>query len=205
MTHTHERMLARFIKQIDEDDDTPSLIMMIAADASHLQACRFIVEPAAEAILVPSATLDRICHDHGWQLRALREKLTPAAKALDILSPTDPKADFYRVLGIHKKAGLQEIKRAFRRQALKIHPDTATQLSANNQHFRDLNDAYRTLRNPVLRQYYDTARQKKTRWHESPTWFFPADRRSSIYLCYLGGLLVVFILLLLLMDIIVPN
>jgi hypothetical protein len=40
---------SRFIRQVGERNDTPSLIMLIAADADYLKLCRSIVDPAAES------------------------------------------------------------------------------------------------------------------------------------------------------------
>ena len=192
----HEQLLARFIGRIDEHQDTPSLIMIIAADANYLQACRSIVDPTDRSVCIPPSTLQRICRHHGWRLDDLREKLAPAAKALGILPPGKAATDYYRVLGIRENATAYEIMQAFRNRAFHVHPDTASDPSDGKQRFQDLMDAYHTLRDPDLRYCYDASRQRRRRWLESPARMVSAGGRESIYLWYLGGLMIIFIILL---------
>lgn len=191
----HEQLLARFIRRIAVIQDTPDLIMIIAADADHLWACRSIVDPDAGAKGLPVTTIQRVCFRHGWELGDLREKLKPAAMALGILPATTPN-DHYRVLGVRDKATPQEITQAFRSQAFHIHPDTSTRPPKNNPSFQDLMDAYDTLRNPVRKKFYDTRRRPQ--WREYPNRFLGADNRASVYGWYLGGLMIIFSLLLVL-------
>ena len=61
------------------------------------------------------------------------------------------KLDYYEVLGIDKNASADEIKKAFRRQAVKHHPDQG----GDETKFKQLNEAYEVLSNPEKKQRYD--------------------------------------------------
>src|SRR6266852_8573265 len=65
--------------------------------------------------------------------------------------------DFYEVLGVARTASVDEIKSAYRKAALKWHPDRNPQ----NKHeaevkFRESTEAYSALSDPQKRQVYDT-------------------------------------------------
>ena len=198
-----ERLLIRFIQQVGGRSDTPSLIVTIAADTNYLWLCRAIVDPAAASDPEFAKTLKSVCRDHGLSLRHLKEKLIPAARALGLMPPSNTSADYYRLLGVRSQANAQEIKKAFHRKAVEVHPDTNANLTGSSRRFVELNDAYRTLRDPVLRRHYDVNRQHLFRWRERPGLFLPADSRPTIFLWYLSGLLIIFTILLLVLDIIV--
>ncbi len=197
-----KQLLTDFIRQVGERSDTPSLIMLIAADTDYLRFCRSIVAPSNEPGAQLSESLFSFCRDNGMNPNRLKEKLTPAARALGILPSTGAAVDYYRLLGVRSKADAQEIKKAFRRKAGKVHPDANANLTGSSREFVELNDAYRTLSDPVLRHHYDINRQHLPRWHERPKWPFSEDERSTILAWYLGGLIFIFLLLLLFLDMI---
>lgn len=62
--------------------------------------------------------------------------------------------DFYEVLGISKNASETEIKAAYRKQALKWHPDRNKSAEATEK-FKEINHAYEVLVDPQKRQMYD--------------------------------------------------
>lgn len=64
--------------------------------------------------------------------------------------------DPYVALGVEPDAPPGEIRRAYRRQAKKLHPD-ANRSSDSTREFQRLNEAYRLLRNPRLRLAYDAS------------------------------------------------
>ena len=198
-----KQLLTHFIRHVGQRSDTPSLIMLIAADAGYLRLCRSIVEPGAEPDSQLTDSMISCCRDNGTTPSRLKEKLAPAARALGIVQSSDAPIDYYRLLGVRSQADSQEIKKAFRRKAGRVHPDANANLKGSSRQFVELNDAYRTLRDPVLRQHYDISRQHRSRWRERPAWSFPADDRPAILAWYLGGLIFIFILLLLFLDMIV--
>lgn len=65
--------------------------------------------------------------------------------------------DFYSILGVSKNATAEELKKAYRQQALKWHPDrhTGEEKKKAEQQFKQINQAYEVLRDPQKRQMYD--------------------------------------------------
>lgn len=62
------------------------------------------------------------------------------------------KRDYYEVLGVAKGASDDEIKKAFRRMAVKLHPDKE---GGDEVKFKELNEAYEVLKDSSKRQRYD--------------------------------------------------
>ncbi|MBN9757761.1 Chaperone protein DnaJ [Pseudonocardia sp. Ae706_Ps2] len=67
-----------------------------------------------------------------------------------------PGPDLYAVLGVDPNADQTQIRRAYRRQALALHPDRNPEPDATAR-FRAVADAYAILADPVRRDAYDTA------------------------------------------------
>ena len=63
--------------------------------------------------------------------------------------------DYYKILGIDKKASDAEIKKAFRTLAKKYHPDLHQGDKANEEKFKEINEAYEVLSDKEKRQKYD--------------------------------------------------
>jgi molecular chaperone DnaJ len=65
--------------------------------------------------------------------------------------------DFYEVLGVSRTTGVDEIKSAYRKAALKWHPDRNPQNKQEAEvKFREATEAYSVLSDPQKRQVYDT-------------------------------------------------
>lgn len=64
------------------------------------------------------------------------------------------KRDFYEVLGVKKSATANEIKSAYRKMALKYHPDKNKAADAETK-FKEINEAYQVLSDTKKRQTYD--------------------------------------------------
>lgn len=62
------------------------------------------------------------------------------------------KRDYYEVLGVGKNASADEIKKAFRKAAVKYHPDKD---GGDEVKFKEVNEAYEVLKDQQKRQRYD--------------------------------------------------
>ncbi|HMH69959.1 MAG TPA: molecular chaperone DnaJ [Candidatus Saccharimonadales bacterium] len=62
------------------------------------------------------------------------------------------KRDYYEVLGVSKSASADEIKKAFRKGAVKHHPDKE---GGDETKFKEINEAYEVLKDQQKRQRYD--------------------------------------------------
>ncbi|HEU5121263.1 MAG TPA: molecular chaperone DnaJ [Candidatus Saccharimonadales bacterium] len=62
------------------------------------------------------------------------------------------KRDYYEILGVDKNASADEIKKAFRKAAVKYHPDKE---GGDETKFKEINEAYEVLKDQQKRQRYD--------------------------------------------------
>ncbi len=65
------------------------------------------------------------------------------------------KADFYDLLGVSRGAGADEIKKAYRKLAMKYHPDRNPGDRGAEHKFKEINEAYDVLRDEQKRAAYD--------------------------------------------------
>jgi len=63
--------------------------------------------------------------------------------------------DYYGILGVDRKAGKDEIKKAFRKLARKYHPDVNGGDKAAAEKFQEINEAHEVLSDPDKRRKYD--------------------------------------------------
>ncbi len=81
--------------------------------------------------------------------------------------------DFYKTLWVDKGASEAEIKKAYRKQAMKYHPDKNKGDKTAEAKFKEVNEAYQTLSDAGKRQNYDTfgstwARRNPFGWGWNP-------------------------------------
>lgn len=77
----------------------------------------------------------------------------------DILSDFDKQysthSNYYNVLGLNMESSKEDVKRAYRRLAIEMHPDTATESKYGVDDFFRINQAYETLSDDEKRKEYD--------------------------------------------------
>ncbi|WP_297739710.1 molecular chaperone DnaJ [uncultured Tessaracoccus sp.] len=63
--------------------------------------------------------------------------------------------DYYGILGVSRDASAEEIKKAYRRKAMKVHPDVAPDDAEAADKFKELSEAYEVLSDPNKRSIFD--------------------------------------------------
>jgi curved DNA-binding protein len=92
--------------------------------------------------------------------------------------------DYYKILGVERNAGEDEIKKAYRKLARKYHPDVSKETDAKEK-FQEVSEAYETLRDKEKRAAYDSLgsgfRQGQD-FRPPPDWYdrFGADRGEDL-------------------------
>jgi curved DNA-binding protein len=64
--------------------------------------------------------------------------------------------DYYNILGVNKNASNEELKRAYRKLAMKYHPDRNPNRKEAEERFKEINEAYAVLSDKEKRKQYDT-------------------------------------------------
>ncbi len=74
--------------------------------------------------------------------------------------------DYYKVLGIERNAGKDDIKRAYRKLSLKTHPDRNPGNAKAEEQFKEINEAYQVLSDPEKRARYDQLGASYSQWQQ---------------------------------------
>jgi DnaJ-domain-containing protein 1 len=172
-----QRLLTRFILKLRFLPDTPALIQFVADDEDYLLLCSLIVNDSNDHSpeLQP---LKDICRKQKFDFHVLKEKLTPVAQAFGLV---EDESDYYELLGVPRDADPREIKKAFRKKVIEVHPDTGDQISDSGREFISLQTAYQILADPSLRRQYDENLDNVNRWKEKAnhTQGLPGFRRFN--------------------------
>ena len=67
-----------------------------------------------------------------------------------------PETDYYKMLGVKRNASDENIKKAYRKLAMKHHPDHAKGDKTAEEKFKKISEAYAVLSDKEKRQQYDT-------------------------------------------------
>ena len=91
-------------------------------------------------------------------------------------------SDYYTVLGIERSASLDEIKKAYRKMALKYHPDRNKDPDATDK-FKEIGEAYEVLSNPEKKEIYDKYGKEglENQGH------MPSGNAADIFNMFFGG------------------
>lgn len=72
--------------------------------------------------------------------------------------------DYYKILGVERSADADEIKKAYRKLAMKYHPDRNQGNKQSEDRFKEINEAYEVLSDPQKRSRYDRLGDSYSTW-----------------------------------------
>ncbi len=72
--------------------------------------------------------------------------------------------DYYKILGVDRKAGEDDIRKAYRDLAKKYHPDLNPNNKQAEERFKEINEAYQVLSDPKKREVYDRVGSDYSNW-----------------------------------------
>ena len=74
--------------------------------------------------------------------------------------------DYYKVLGVDRKASQDEIKKTYRKLAMKYHPDKNPDNQQAEEKFKEVNEAHQVLSDPEKRARYDQLGSSYSQWQQ---------------------------------------
>ena len=84
------------------------------------------------------------------------------------------KQDYYEILGVSKTAEEREIKKAYKRLAMKFHPDRNPGDPEAEKKFKEISEAYEVLSDDKKRQTYDRYGKEGVHGFQPPPGIIPS-------------------------------
>src|SRR6478609_10424489 len=97
-------------------------------------------------------------------------------------------SDFYQTLGVQRGADDEEIKKAYRKQAMTYHPDRNNGAKEAEEKFKAITEAYDVLRDPNKRALYDRYGEAGLRGGAGGFHHVDLSEALNIFMRDLGGL-----------------
>lgn len=72
--------------------------------------------------------------------------------------------DYYKILGVDRKASEEDIRKAYRNLAKQYHPDYNPENKGAEERFKEINEAYEVLSDPKKRAHYDRLGSDYSQW-----------------------------------------
>ena len=94
--------------------------------------------------------------------------------------------DYYKILELDKSASQNDIKKAYRKLALKYHPDKNPNDKEAEKKFKDISEAYEVLGDPEKRKKYDNLGPNWKQYQQAQDQGFAGGNRQQYY-TYTGG------------------
>ena len=92
--------------------------------------------------------------------------------------------DYYKILGVERKASEEDIRKAYRKLAMQYHPDRNPNDKQAEERFKEINEAYQVLSDPKKRAHYDRLGSDYSTWQRRGT---PGDFDWGRYGGFPGG------------------
>ncbi len=74
--------------------------------------------------------------------------------------------DYYHILGVERNASAEDIRKAYRKLAMKYHPDRNPGDKQAEERFKEINEAYQVLNDPQKRAHYDRLGNAYSSWQQ---------------------------------------
>ena len=74
--------------------------------------------------------------------------------------------DYYKILGVERSAGADDVRKAYRKLAMQYHPDRNPGDKQAEDRFKDINEAYQVLNDPQKRARYDQLGSAYSNWQQ---------------------------------------
>ena len=92
--------------------------------------------------------------------------------------------DYYKILGVERNASEDDIRKAYRKLAMKYHPDRNPNDKQAEEHFKEINEAYQVLSDVKKRAHYDRLGSDYSNWQQRGE---PGDFNWDQYGGFPGG------------------